>query len=217
MVINKKYSRVFVLKSSPQLKVLLTIIRDKNTKRNDFIFYADRLIRLLVEESLNLLPIRPKQITTLTGTKYNGQEFVGKICAVSIIRAGESMEQGIREVCKKIRIGKILVQRDEKTHQPIHYYSKLPADIAKRYVLLADPMLATGGSACLAIEILKKRGIKEEKIIFLNLFSCPEGLKKVMTQFPKIRLITAVIDKGLNKNAYIIPGLGDFGDRYFGT
>ncbi len=213
----KKYPQVSVLKQTPQLEVLLTIIRDQKTKREDFIFHADRIIRLLVEEGLNLLPIRTKTVTTPTGVKFKGAKFVGKICAVSIIRAGESMEKGIRDVCKKIRIGKILIQRDEKTAQPLLFYSKLPRGIAWRYVLLVDPMLATGGSACTAIKVLKEQGVKENRIIFLNLICCSEGIKKVISAFPKIRLITAVIDDHLDKNAYIIPGLGDFGDRYFGT
>lgn len=127
------------------------------------------------------------------------------------------MEEAVRDVCKKIRIGKILIQRDEKTAEPKLFYIKLPAGITKRYVFLLDPMLATGGSACTAIKILKEHSVKEKRIIFLNLISCPEGIKKVMSQHPKIRIITAAIDSHLNKKFYIIPGLGDFGDRYFGT
>ena len=213
----KKYPQILVLKQTPQLKALLTIIRDKKTPREDFIFHADRVIRLLIEEGLNLLPTKTKIVTTPTGARFKGREFVGKICAVSIIRAGESMEKGIRDVCKKIRIGKILIQRDEKTAQPILFYSKLPQDIAQRYVFLVDPMLATGGSVCTAIRILKERGVKETRIIFLNLIACPEGIKKLTREFSKVRVIIAVVDERLNKKAFIIPGLGDFGDRYFGT
>lgn len=213
----KQYSRIHQLKMTPQLRVLLTLIRDKKTKREDFIFYADRIIRLLVEEGLNFLPTRSKIIITPTGARFKGQEFIGKICAVSILRSGEAMESAVRDVCKKIRIGKILIQRDEDTAEPKLFYVKLPPNIAKRYVFLLDPMLATGGSAVTAIQALKERGVKEGKIIFLNLISCPEGLKKVMSEFPKVRIITAAIDNRLNKKFYIIPGLGDFGDRYFGT
>jgi len=133
------------------------------------------------------------------------------------MRAGEAMEKALREVCKKIRIGKILIQRDEETAKPNLIYSKLPRDVSGRFILLLDPMLATGGSVCKAIEVLKEKGIKEDKIIFINLISCPEGIKKLNKEFPKVRIITGVIDKKLNSNAYIIPGLGDFGDRYFGT
>ena len=212
-----KIKNPIILKQTPQLKVLYTTIRDKNTKRDDFIFYADRIIRLLVEEALNLLPIKSKKIVTPTGIPFHGGEFVGRICAVSIMRSGESMEKALREVCKKVRIGKILIQRDEKTAKPKLYYLKLPGDIEKRYVLLLDPMLATGGSVCKAIEVLKDKGVKENRIIFINLISCPQGIKKLTTAFPKVKIITGFIDKGLNAKSFIIPGLGDFGDRYFGT
>lgn len=212
-----KRKNLYVLQYTPQLKVLYTTIRDRNTKREDFIFYSDRIIRLLVEEGLNLLPIKKVSITTPTGAGFEGARFEGRICAVSIVRAGESMETAMREVCKKIRIGKILIQRDEKTAEPIMYYSKLPPDISKRYVLLIDPMLATGGSACKAIEVLKEHGVGEEKIIFITLISCPEGIQKVCDSFPAVKVVIGFVDKGLNSKAFILPGLGDFGDRYFGT
>jgi len=208
---------IYTLKYTPQLKALYTIIRDKKTSREDFIFYSNRIIRLLVEEALNLLPVRDKKVKTPTGEKFLGAEFEGKICAVSIIRAGESMEKAVREVCQDIRIGKILIQRNEETAEPILYYSKLQKDISKRQVLLLDPMLATGGSVCKAIEVLKEKGVKEEKIIFVNLIACPEGIKKVSEEFPNVKIVTGFIDKKLNSKAYILPGLGDFGDRYFGT
>ncbi|CEG75454.1 Putative Uracil phosphoribosyltransferase 1 [Rhizopus microsporus] len=133
--------QVKLLPQTSQLKGLMTIIRDKNTPRADFIFYADRIIRLLVEEGLNHLPVVDKAVKTPTGNEYKGIAFEGRICGVSIMRAGEAMEQGLRECCRSVRIGKILIQRDEETHQPKLYYSKLPKDIASRYVLLLDPML----------------------------------------------------------------------------
>ena len=218
--LNKKKileKSLYVLEQTDQLKALYTIIRDKNTKRDDFIFYSDRIIRILVEKGLNLLPVKSKKIITPTNASFLGTEFKGKICAVSIMRSGEAMEKAIREVCKKIRIGKILIQRDEKTTKPILLYSKLPSDMSKRYILLLDPMLATGGSVCKAIEILKEKGAKEDRIIFINLISCPEGISKLASKFPKVKIITGIVDKNLNSKAYIIPGLGDFGDRYFGT
>jgi len=208
---------IIQLKYTPQLKALYTCIRDRKTTREDFIFYSDRVIRLLIEEGLNLLPVKNKKITTPTGSEFQGAEFEGKICAVSIVRAGESMEKAAREVCEDIRIGKILIQRNEETAEPMLFYSKLPKDISKRYVLLLDPMLATGGSVCKAIEVLKEKGVSENKIIFINLISCPEGIKKVQKKHSKVRIVTGFIDKGLNSRAYILPGLGDFGDRYFGT
>ncbi|KAI0687330.1 PRTase-like protein [Earliella scabrosa] len=206
---------VFTLPQTAQLEALYTIIRDKETSRGDFLFYSDRIIRLLVEEGLNHLPVIPKTVTTPTGATYDGVGFEGKICGVSILRAGEAMEAGLREVCRSVRIGKILIQRDEETAQPKLFYSKLPQDIAQRYVLLLDPMLATGGSAIKAVEVLKEHDVPEDRIIFINLIASPEGLKNFCTKYPLTRVITGWIDEGLNEKAYIIPGLGDFGERRY--
>lgn len=214
---GKQYLQVTVLEMTPQLRTLMTIIRDKDTKRNDFIFYADRINRLLVEEGLNFLPTHEKIVETRTGKQYVGSEFLGKICAVPIIRAGLSMENSIREVAKRIRIGHILIQRDEETAKPIFFKAWLPEDIYERYVFILDPMLATGGSAIETIRVLKEHGVEESKIIFINLVSAPEGIENVLTAAPEIRIVTAEVDEGLNDLAYIIPGLGDYGDIYFGT
>lgn len=217
VVYGKEYPQLTILKMTSQLRTLMTIIRDGNTKRNDFIFYADRINRMLIEEGLNLLPTREKVVITRTGEKYVGSEFIGKICAVPIIRAGLSMENVIREVAKKIRIAHILIQRDEATAKPIFYKSWLPEDIKDRYVFILDPMLATGGSANATIKTLKDNGVEESKIIFINLVSAPEGISNVLNCYPSIQMITAEVDKGLNESAFILPGLGDFGDIYFGT
>ena len=120
------------------------MIRDKRTARADFIFYSNRIIRLLVEEGLNHLPAISQTITTPVGQAYAGVKFQGKICGVSIMRAGEAMEQGLRDCCRSVRIGKILIQRDEDTSKPKLFYEKLPEDISERWVLLLDPMFATG-------------------------------------------------------------------------
>jgi len=213
----KKSDNVYVLEETPQLKVLYTVIRDKATRRNEFTFYADRIIRILVEEGLNLFPISAKEITTVMDVPFNGHEFQGKICAVSILRAGDAMVNATRDVCRAIRIGKILIQRDESTAKPKLYYDKLPKDISERFVLLLDPMLATGGSAKTAINILKNKGVQEENIVFLNLISCPEGIKNFTNNFPKVKIVTGYVDEKLDSRAFILPGLGDFGDRYFGT
>ena len=122
------------------------MIRDQKTERADFIFYSNRIIRMLVEEGLNHFPVIPKDINTPVGRPYSGVQFQGKICGVSIMRAGEAMEQGLRDCCRSVRIGKILIQRDEETSKPRLFYSKLPEDISERWVLLLDPMLATGES-----------------------------------------------------------------------
>ncbi|KAK0371478.1 uracil phosphoribosyltransferase [Colletotrichum limetticola] len=208
-----KLDNVVVLSQTPQLIALLTIIRDKNTERGDFIFYSNRIIRLLVEEGLNHLPTVEHDVTTPIGRTYSGLMFQGKICGVSIMRAGEAMEQGLRDCCRSVRIGKILIQRDEETAQPKLFYDKLPEDIAQRWVLLLDPMFATGGSAIMAVQVLKARGVPEDRILFLNLIASPEGIQNFTAKFPKLRVVTAFVDQGCD--SYIIPGLGDFGDRFY--
>ncbi|RMY69970.1 hypothetical protein D0862_14805 [Hortaea werneckii] len=141
------HENVTILPQTPQLIALLTMIRSKTTNRADFIFYSNRINRLLVEEALNHLPVLPSTITTpVAGRTYAGVKFEGKICGVSIMRAGEAMEQALRECCRSVRIGKILIQRDEETSRPRLFYDKLPEDIRDRWVLLLDPMLATGMS-----------------------------------------------------------------------
>ena len=184
-----------------------SIIRDKNTDRGDFIFYSNRIIRLLVEEGLNHLPTVARPVTTPVGRPYDGLAFEGKICGVSIMRAGEAMEQGLRDCCRSVRIGKILIQRDEETAMPKLFYDKLPEDIADRWVLLLDPMFATGGSAIMAVEVLKSRGVKEERILFINLIASPEGIKNFATKFPRLRVVTAFVDQGLDEKKFVLPSL----------
>lgn len=212
---SEPFKNVFLLPQTNQLLALYTIIRDLSTRRSDFIFYSDRIIRLLVEEGLNHLPVESKNVETYTGQTYTGVSFLGKICGVSIIRAGESMEQGLRDCCRSVRIGKILIQRDEETALPKLFYEKLPDDIAERYVFLLDPMLATGGSAKMATDVLIQRGVKPERIFFLNLICSKEGIDNYSASFPDVKIVTGAIDEGLDENKYLIPGLGDFGDRYY--
>lgn len=190
---------VHVLPQTPQLIALLTMIRDKDTQRADFIFYSNRIIRLLVEEGLNHLPVVTHTVTSPVGKDYVGVRFEGKICGVSIMRAGESMEEGLRECCRSVRIGKILIQRNEETSKPKLFYDKLPPDIKDRWVLLLDPMLATGGSAIMAVEVLKSKGVPEDRILFLNLIASPEGIDNFAKKVPKVRVITAFVDQGLNE------------------
>lgn len=174
-----------------------------------------------MEEGLNHLPVVSHEISTPVGRHYEGVKFEGKICGVSIMRAGESMEQGLRDCCRSVRIGKILIQRDEETSKPKLYYDKLPEDIANRWVLLLDPMLATGkasrphswidgeadhctgGSALMAVEVLKNRGVPEDHILFLNLIASPEGIKKFADEYPKVRVVTAFVDQGLDEKKYV--------------
>jgi uracil phosphoribosyltransferase len=179
------------------------MIRDQRTERADFIFYSNRIIRLLVEEGLNYLPVVEQSVNTPVGRSYTGVKFQGKICGVSIMRAGEAMEQGLRDCCRSVRIGKILIQRDEETCQPKLFYEKLPADIANRWVLLLDPMFATGGSATMAVQVLKSNGVPEDRILFLNLIASPSGVADFAERFPKLRVVTAFIDQGLDEKKYV--------------
>lgn len=210
-----EYKNVLVLPQTNQLLGLYSIIRSKDTHRSDFVFYSDRIIRLLVERGLDQLPVQAKTVETPLGVNYDGVNFLGKICGVSIVRAGESMEQGLRDCCRSVRIGKILIQRNEETAMPKLFYEKLPEDIADRYVFLLDPMLATGGSAILATEVLLSRGVKPDRIFFLNLLAAPEGIEAYQAKFPQIKIITGGIDPKLDEKKRIYPGLGDFGDRYY--
>eukprot|EP01116_Phalansterium_solitarium_P024146 TRINITY_DN8756_c0_g1_i2.p1 TRINITY_DN8756_c0_g1~~TRINITY_DN8756_c0_g1_i2.p1 ORF type:complete len:241 (+),score=63.77 TRINITY_DN8756_c0_g1_i2:402-1124(+) len=212
-----RHPKLHVLHPTNQIRGLQTIIRDRNTNRDDFIFYADRLMRLLIEEGLGFLPFETATIRTPTGALYNGVTFTTKVCGVSIVRAGESMENALRAVCRDIRIGKILIQRDEATALPKLFYRKLPEDIADRHVLLLDPMLATGGSVLKAIEVLLEHGVRQDRIIFVNLIAAPEGVQALLEKYPQVIIVTAEVDDHLDAKKYIIPGIGDFGDRYFGT
>ncbi|EPY41648.1 uracil phosphoribosyltransferase [Angomonas deanei] len=222
-LLNMYPGQVHLLPQTPQLHYLFTVIRNRETQRTDFVFYSERIMRLILEAALCLIPMHTKNVVTPTGDVYKGvQPDEQGIIGVSILRAGESMERVLREMCRGVRIGKILVQRDEasedKAPDSRYNYSKLPKDVATRHVLLLDPMIATGGSAIKATEILiQEYGVKEENIIFLNLVAAPAGIKRYLGRFPKIQFVTAAIDDGMNEERYIVPGLGDFGDRYFGT
>lgn len=210
-------NNVHVLPQTDQLRALHTIIRDRNAPRDDFVFYSGRIIRLLIETALNFLPFEKREVETPVSDTYDGLRITSRICGVSIVRAGESMETELRAVCPAIRIGKILIQRDKVTKLPRLYYSALPNDIAQRHVLLLDPMLATGGTALAAIQVLLHANVAEENIVFINLLTAPEGIAAVCRRYPNVRFVTSAIETRLNENAYMMPGIGDFGDRYFGT
>jgi uracil phosphoribosyltransferase len=208
---------VHLLPQTDQLRALHTVIRDRDCPRDDFVCCSERIIRLLVEAGLGLLPFEPHDVTTPAGATYHGLRFAEKIVGVPVIRAGESMESGLRAVCRGVRIGKILIQRDKVTKLPRLYYSNLPDDIASRHVLLLDPMLATGGTANAAIQVLLDRGVAEENIVFVTLITVAEGITAVCERYPRVRIVTSSIEERLNDNAYMLPGIGDFGDRFFGT
>ncbi|KAG4961807.1 hypothetical protein JHK86_038675 [Glycine max] len=170
----------------------------------------------VVEHGLGHLPFTEKQVITPTGSVYSGVDFCKRLCGVSIIRSGESMENALRACCKGIKIGKILIHREGDNGQQL-IYEKLPNDISDRHVLLLDPILGTGNSAVQAISLLLKKGVPESNIIFLNLVSAPQGVHVVCKRFPRIKILTSEIEIGLNEDFRVIPGMGEFGDRYFGT
>jgi uracil phosphoribosyltransferase len=172
---------------------------------------------MLIESALDLFPFEKLEVETPVGRIYEGLRFSSKICGVSVIRAGESMESVLREVCGPIRIGKILIQRNRVSKLPHLFFSNLPADIAQRQVLLLEPMLATAGSALAAIEVLIEKGVREENIVLVNFITAPEGISAVCKKFPKLKMVTSSIEERLNENAYMLPGIGDFGDRFFGS
>eukprot|EP01006_Ploeotia_vitrea_P019430 TRINITY_DN51629_c0_g1_i1.p1 TRINITY_DN51629_c0_g1~~TRINITY_DN51629_c0_g1_i1.p1 ORF type:complete len:250 (+),score=130.84 TRINITY_DN51629_c0_g1_i1:25-750(+) len=211
--------RLFLQRQSAYVRFLHTKIRDAKTTRKDFVFYSNQLTRMLVEESLSLLPVSQETVVTPTNKQFAGAKFDQPICGVSILRAGESMEIALRLVVRDAKIGKILIQRDEtKPDKPATlFYAKVPEGIKDHKVLLLDPMLATGGSARCAIDVLLKSGVREEDIVFVNMVGCPEGVRALFGAYGKITILCSMIDDGLNDDKYILPGLGDFGDRYFGT
>jgi uracil phosphoribosyltransferase len=210
-------SNVHLLPQTNQLRALHTIIRDRTVRREDFVFCSRRIIRQLIDTSLDLLPFTAYEVETPVGCTYEGMTFASDVCGVSIARAGESMEAELRAVSPGIRIGKILIQRNKVTKLPHLYYAALPKDIGSRHVLLLDPMLATGGTALAAIQVLLDHGVGEDRIVFVNLITVPEGIAAVLDRYPAVRIVTSAIDEQLNENAYMIPGIGDFGDRFFGT
>ncbi|CAH9052794.1 unnamed protein product [Cuscuta epithymum] len=212
----KNYPNLYLIPSTFQIRGMHTLIRDSQTTKHDFVFYADRLIRLVVEHGLGHLPFTEKQVITPTGSVYTGVDFCKRLCGVSVIRSGESMENALRACCKGIKIGKILIHREGDNGQHL-VYEKLPHDIAERQVLLLDPILGTGNSAVQAISLLIKKGVPECNILFLNLISAPQGVHVVCKRFPRIKIVTSEIETGLNEDYRVIPGMGEFGDRYFGT
>jgi len=322
--LRRIYSNLDVLPGNYQTRGMHTTIRNRNASKSDFVFYSNRLIRLVVEHGLGQLPFTEKVVTTPTDGVYVGVGFCEGLCGVSIIRSGEAMENALRDCCKGIKIGKILIHRPnksfpdrvgsharrvdgegssrvrrntcgdgnmnqrqaeeplpkldsfgmadevsdataslsisqspalpacenvnspvptgayslgrvgpssvgtpggmrsetkrrERTDERSIIYEKLPTDIAKRHVLLLDPILATGNSAKEAINILLNRGVAQSSIILCTLIAAPQGIHAVCSTFPEIRVITSEIDQGLDVQSRVIPGIGEFGDRYFGT
>ncbi|TRY60881.1 hypothetical protein DNTS_035147 [Danionella cerebrum] len=207
-----------VLESTPQVRGMHTIIRNKDTSRDEFIFYSKRLMRLLIERALSFLPSQVHTVQTPQGEDYEGRVFHGKrITGVSILRAGETMEPALRAVCKDVRIGKILIQTNQDTGEPELHYLRLPKDISEDHVILMDCTVSTGAAAMMAIRVLLDHDVQEEKILLVSLLMAEMGVHSVAYAFPQVQIITTAVDKKVNHLFHIIPGIGNFGDRYFGT
>ena len=205
----------FVVVDHPLVQHKLHILRDENTGTNQF----RRLVRELAifegYEAMRDLPLEDVEVTTPLETATCRRIAGKKLAVVPILRAGLGMVDGILDLVPSARVGHIGMFRDPETHEPRPYYCKLPSDIENRIVLLVDPMLATGGSLIAAVEHLREAGVKD--IRALTIVSAPEGVEKVLGADPDLKLYTCSLDRCLNESAYILPGLGDAGDRIFGT
>lgn len=205
----------FTILDHPLIQHKLTIIRRKETGSNEFRRIVDEIGGLMTYEITRDLPLKDVEIETPIG-KTTQKEIAGKkMTIVPILRAGMGMLNGVLEMVPSAKVGVIGMYRDEKTLKPHEYFVKMPKDVAERECLIVDPMLATGGSANMAIGALKKRNVK--KIRLAVLVAAPEGVKAVQKANPDVDIYTAAEDNKLLPNGYIYPGLGDAGDRLFGT
>lgn len=199
----------------PLVQHKLSVMRDKNTSVKDFRALVGEIAMLLTYEATRDLPMTTRTIETPI-CSYEAPVLAGKkLAIVPILRAGLGFEDGILTLVPSARVAHIGMYRDEETLEPHFYFLKYPKDIAGRDVLIVDPMLATGGSAVAAIDFLKKHGCRN--IIMMNIIGCPEGIKAVQEAHPDVEIFLAAVDEKLNEHAYIVPGLGDAGDRIFGT
>jgi uracil phosphoribosyltransferase len=199
---------------NPLIKRDITYLRDEETKEYQFRLALKRIAYILASEvSKNFEVVEVPVKTPLEETI--GHKIKKDVILVPILRAGLSLVEAFIEMIPYAKVGHIGLQRDEETFQPVEYYYKAPKNMGDATVVILDPMLATGGSASVATDFLKKRGAKE--IIMANLIAAPEGVKRMEQDHPNVKIYTAQLDRELNKSAYIVPGLGDAGDRTFGT
>ena len=207
-------SQVHVI-DHPMVQHKLSLMREKTTGTKDFRQLLEEISLLMGYEITRDIPLEEVRIETpicpMTARKVSGR----KLAVVPILRAGMGMVEGLLTLVPVAKVGHIGLYRDEQTHKPVVYYCKLPADIRERLVIVTDPMLATGGSSCDAIAMLKERGCTNIRLMCL--VAAPEGVAKVQRAHPDVDIYVASVDECLNENAYIVPGLGDAGDRIFGT
>ncbi len=207
-------SQVHVI-DHPMIQHKLTIMRNKETGSKDFRQLLEEISLLMGYEVTRDIPLEEVEIETpickMTAKKVLGR----KLAIVPILRAGMGMVEGLHTLVPVAKVGHIGLYRNEETHEPVVYYCKLPEDIQDRMVIVTDPMLATGGSSCDALAMLKERGCTNIRLMCL--VAAPEGIARVQKEHPDVDIYVAAIDDHLNADAYIVPGLGDAGDRIFGT
>ena len=199
----------------PLIQHKISILRDERTSSNQFRALVEEITMLMCFESLRDLPLEDVEVTTPIATTTTKMLAGVKLAIVPILRAGLGMVNGMLNLVPSARVGHIGMYRDEVTLEPHEYYCKLPKNIENRLIIVCDPMLATGGSAKDAINLIKERGGKHIK--FMCLIAAPEGIKALTEAHPDVEVYCAHVDEKLNENGYIVPGLGDAGDRIFGT
>ena len=208
---NPKFHHV----EHPLIEHKLALLRDVKTNTKQFMELAEEIAMLVTYEATKNLPLEEVDVETpleIAKCKMVSGKAVG---IVPILRAGLGMVSGVQKLIPNAKVGHIGLYRDHDTHEPVEYYCKLPADAEQRTLIVVDPMLATGGSASDAITMIKKRGVTKIKLCCI--VSAPEGIQKVMDDHPDVEVYVAAVDRQLNENCYILPGLGDAGDRLFGT
>ena len=199
----------------PLIHHKLAVLRNKETPVKEFRELISEIAGLMCYEATRNLPTMEVEVQTPVALAKCRMLAGKKLAIIPILRAGLGMVDAMVDLIPSAKIGHIGLYRDPETHEPVEYYCKLPEDVDKRMVFVVDPMLATGGSAVAAIDFLKKHGCKN--IIMMNVIGCPEGVKAVQDAHPDVDMYLAALDERLNEHAYIIPGLGDAGDRIFGT
>ena len=207
-------AKVFIM-DHPLVHHKLAVMRSKDTPVKEFRELVNEIAGLMCYEATRELPLMDVDVETPVATAHCKMLAGKKLAIVPILRAGLGMVDALVDLIPSAKIGHIGLYRDPETHEPVEYYCKLPEDIGNRVTFVVDPMLATGGSAVAAINFLKQHGCK--KIIMMNIIGCPEGIKRVTEAHPDVDIYMAACDEKLNDHAYIIPGLGDAGDRIFGT
>ncbi|MGN0818722.1 MAG: uracil phosphoribosyltransferase [Candidatus Coproplasma sp.] len=210
----KEFKNVFIF-DHPLIRHKVAILRDKNTSMKEFRELIEEITTIMTYESMRDVELVPVQVETPLEVTTQYKVADDSVAIVPILRAGLGMVNGVHKVFPTAKVGHIGMYRDEETLEPHEYYCKLPDDIEHKTVFLIDPMLATGGSACDAINALKKRGCK--KIKFMAIIAAPQGVEKLASTHPDVPVYVSTLDRCLNENGYILPGLGDAGDRLFGT